>query len=88
MTRAKYNWALANNSSKTFRNPSNRHTQNPETHELVASHIQSFNTLFRAQDGSPSLINLAVGDLLSKFVFESRNKAKDGTALPRNRLKF
>ncbi|KAI8459705.1 DNA-directed RNA polymerase I subunit A2 [Phakopsora pachyrhizi] len=73
---------------KTFRNPSNRHTQNPAIHELVAPHIQSFNALFGAQDGSPGLIGLAVEDLPSKVVFDSRSKAKDGTALPRNRLEF
>lgn len=67
----------------TFRHPPKRASANPEIHKLVAPHIESFNSLFEAQDGSPGLLALGVADLSSKVVFDS---PLDSPSTSRNRL--
>ncbi|MBW0462799.1 hypothetical protein O181_002514 [Austropuccinia psidii MF-1] len=71
---------------KSFRFPSNQKSHNPSIHELVAHHIQSFNALFDAPDGSPGLLALAIADLPSKVIFDS--KIEDGNCAGKNRLEF
>lgn len=69
---------------ETFRNPSKRASGNPAIHKLVAPHIESFNALFEAPDGSPGLLTLGVADIPSKVVFDSPADADTS----RNRLEF
>ncbi|KAG1279017.1 hypothetical protein G6F66_011958 [Rhizopus arrhizus] len=58
-----------------FRNPSNERFGTPSLQEVVAPHIEAFNSISEFGEGQPGLLDYAVRDIGSVSVFDNADSS-------------
>ncbi|KAG0736871.1 hypothetical protein G6F57_013127 [Rhizopus arrhizus] len=60
---------------RIFRNPSNERFGTPSLQEVVAPHIEAFNSISEFGEGQPGLLDYAVRDIGSVSVFDNADSS-------------